>query len=381
MYIIIMFTYFMLTSLAVVYSLVTICYLFPFFIVDALAIKIKQITNRTNEPDFHGAQGIIFIVGIYGADGTAKDVENVETTFKQLNFATFLERDPTSTQIASLINAAAACKYPDGYKYIAFYFAGHGEREESTGKLFINGLQLNKAKPEILYIEEFIVDPLQRLKGPKKLLFFDCCQTLGSDTAYHGDNTLVKNPKPLPNVLLAFSASKGQKSFGDKTKGGIWTYYLCKNLKKKRSITAILNKTSKDVRLLRKEFQEPQTFCLPEFDEVILQRGMSIIEKELSAQNIINHLKTRNFSVGTHWILFVRLLGLSLEELASCKKSYSYINEFSEPAFEDFLTLWLTNDHECSWEKVDAVIYKLENDRKFNHFILDLLQFFYKFKF
>ena len=85
-------------------------------------------------------------MGIYGADGTAKDVENVEATFKHLNFATFLERDPTSAQIASLINAAAACKYPDGYKYIAFYFAGHGGREESTGKLFINGLQLNEAQ-------------------------------------------------------------------------------------------------------------------------------------------------------------------------------------------------------------------------------------------
>ena len=244
-----------------------------FYYIDALAIKIQQITNCTNEPGFHGAQGIIFIVGIYGADGTAKDVENVEATFKQLNFASFIERDPTSAQIAFLINAAAACKYPDGYKYIAFYFAGHGGREESTGKLFINGLQLNEAKPEILHIEEFIVDPLQRLKELKKLLFFDC-QTPGSGTAYHGGSTLVKNPKPLPNVLLAFSASEGKKSFGDKTKGGMWTYYLCKNLKKKKSVKALLIETSKDAHKLRKEFQEPQTFCLPEFDEVILQQGM-----------------------------------------------------------------------------------------------------------
>ena len=77
----------------------------------------------------------------------------------------------------------------------------------------------------------------------------------------------------------------------------------------------------------------------------------------------------------------MRLLGLSLEELASCKKSYSYLNEFSEPAFEDFLTLWLTNNDECSWEKVDAAIYKLENDCKFNQFILNLLHFFHSFKF
>ena len=270
-----MYTYF-ITCKKLIMHIVPINFCCPFFYyIDALAIKIQQVTNRTNEPDFHGAQGIIFIVGIYGADGTAKDVENVEATFKQLNFATFLERDPTSAQIASLINAAASCKYPDGYKYIAFYFAGHGGREESTGKLFINGLQINEAKPEILHIEEFIVNPLQRLNEPKKLFFFDCCQTPGSGTAYRGGNTLVKNPKPLPNVLLAFSASEGQKSFGDKTKGGIWTYYLCKNSKKKRSVKAWLTKTSKDVRKLRKEFQEPQTFCLPEFDEVILHQGMN----------------------------------------------------------------------------------------------------------
>ena len=104
-----------------------------------------------------------------------------------------------------------------------------------------------------------------------------------------------------------------------------------------------------------------------------------IEKKELSAQNIINHLKTRNFSISTHWILFVRLLGLSLEKLASCKKKDSYLNKFSEQAFEDFLTLWLTSDKECSWEKMDAAIYKLENDRKFNQFILDLLKVFFSF--
>ena len=130
----------------------------------------------------------------------------------------------------------------------------------------------------------FIMDPLQRLNEPKKLLFFDCCQTPGSGTAFRGGNTLVKNPKPLPNVLLAFSASEGQKSFGDKTKGGIWTYYLCKNLKKKKSLKALLIKTSRDVRKLRREFQEPQTICLPEFDEVILQQG---INGSLKRENMI----------------------------------------------------------------------------------------------
>ena len=99
------------------------------FCLDSVAIKVQQIHNRTHEPAFQRAQGIIFIVGVYGADGTAKDIENVEATFKELNFAVYTERDPPSFQIACLTRAAATCQYPYRYKYIAFYFAGHGGRD------------------------------------------------------------------------------------------------------------------------------------------------------------------------------------------------------------------------------------------------------------
>ena len=236
---------------------------------------MQQIENRTHEPAFQRAQGIIFIVGVYGADGTAKDVENVEATFKELNFAVFIERDPPSFQIACLLKAAAACQYPYRYKYIAFYFAGHGGRDESTGKLFIKGLQLDESNHEILHISEFIVQPLKEIKRLKKLCLFDCCQTASSGKAYRNASMTAQDLKTFPEMLIAYSASEGQKSFGDNTKGGIWTYHLCKNLKKKEPITKVLSMTSDDVTMLRKDFQEPVTVCLDEFNDIILNSGTS----------------------------------------------------------------------------------------------------------
>ena len=247
--------------------------LFSYYIA-TLEIKIRQIQNRTYEPGFQRAQGIIFIVGVYGADGTAKDVENIEATFKELNFAIFIERDPTSSQIACLIKAAAACQYPYRYEYIAFYFAGHGGRDQSNGKLFIKGLQLDESDPEILHIEEFVVQPLKEINRLKKLCLFDCCQTPGSGRAYRDREIYARDLKPVPGMLIAYSTSEGQKSFGDNTNGGIWTYHLCKNLKKKETATKVLSMTSDDVSKLRKEFQEPVTVCSDEFHQLMLQSGI-----------------------------------------------------------------------------------------------------------
>ena len=200
-------------------------------------------------------------MGIYSADGTAKDVKNVEATFKELNFAVFIERDPTSDQIACLTRAAAECQYPYRYEYIAFYFAGHGGRDKSTGKLFIKGLQLDESNPEILDMEEFIMQPLKEIKRLKKLCLFDCCQTLNGGRVYYDGSIDLQDLKPVPGMLIAYSTNEGQKSFGDNLKGGVWTYHLCKNLKIEEPITKVLARTFDDVTKLREEFQKPMTIC------------------------------------------------------------------------------------------------------------------------
>ena len=241
--------------------------------IETIQIKQQQIKNCTEEPDYSRAIGIIFIVGIFGADGTAKDVENVTSTFKELNFTVYIERDPTSAQIAGLIKAAAECGYPSRYKYIAFYFAGHGGRDES-GKLFVEGLQLDEKNPEILHIEEYIIDPLKNLNWFTRLFFFDCCQTIGNGASFRdGGGKQVQNPKPHPGMMVAYSTSEGQKSFGNRTDGGIWTYYLCKNIRESKKIEEVLSQTFSDVVKIRKQFQEPMTVCTDDTRNIVLKQG------------------------------------------------------------------------------------------------------------
>ena len=224
-----------------------------------IELKKKKIQNCMSEPHFRGSQGIIFIVGIYGADGTAKDVENLESTFRELNFTTYTERDPTSAEIAVLIQAIAQCEYPYRYKYVAFYYAGHGGMDAS-GKLFIKPLQLDEARPEILNIEEYVIEPMKSL-DLTRLFFFDCYQNQAKGTAYsaRSGGPITKKPKPHSSTLIAYATSEGQKSFGDRKNGGIWTYHLCRNLKKDLPLVTILAKTYEDVIKTREKFQEPLT--------------------------------------------------------------------------------------------------------------------------
>ena len=217
--------------------------------------KLK-IDNLTQEHKFARAKGIIFVVGIFGPDGTAEDVENIISTFKELNFAVFSERDLTAEKIACLVQAAAECRFPYKYRYIAFYFAGHGGTDES-GKSFIRGLQTDASKKEHLHIDDFIISPWKGLQLAR-LFFFDCCQSAGSGTAFRSDDGVVKKkPRPYPGEIVAFASNTGKKASGNITSGGVWTHYLCKNLRKPLLITTVLALTFDDVCKVQEDFQEP----------------------------------------------------------------------------------------------------------------------------
>ena len=171
--------------------------------------KLK-IDNLTQEHKFARTKGIIFVVGIFGPDGTAEDVENITSTFKELKFAVFSERDLTAEKIACLVQAAAECTFPYKYRYIAFYFAGHGGTDESD-KPFIRGLQTDASKKELLHIDDFIITPWKVLQLTR-LFFFDCCQSAGSGTAFRGDDGGVKKkPKHYPGEVVCFCIKQGQK--------------------------------------------------------------------------------------------------------------------------------------------------------------------------
>ncbi len=220
---------------------------------------MKKIEARLQEPQFQKVQGIIFIVGVFGTDGTALDVENVESTFKQLNFAVFVVRDPTAEEIACLMEAAGSLDYPYKYKYVAFYFAGHGGIDKDD-KPFIVGLQKDDSTTEVLYIDHYIVDPLKPLHDKKisRLFFFDCCQSAKKDIAFFSEGRALK-PKPHPGQLVAYATNAGLKSWGDKKNGGIWTHHFCKNLLEFQSdpIGEILFRTTDDVTKIKGDFQQP----------------------------------------------------------------------------------------------------------------------------
>ena len=227
------------------------------------------------------AQGIIFVIGIFGAEGTEKDVDNIVTTFEGLNFAVFVERDPTSEQIACLMRVVAECQYPHQYKYIAFYFAGHGG-QDSSKKRYIKGVQLNESNSTILHIEEYIVNPLNSLKHCHRLFFFDCCQSSDNDTPYHphsNDND-NRDPKVQPKVLIAFSTSPGLTSGGERKNGGLWTHNLCHNLKRNLPITDVLDIAREDVKREREGYQLPMTLCSNDFKEIVLLKEQQFQSNE-----------------------------------------------------------------------------------------------------
>ena len=220
-----------------------------------LAKNKKRIENCVNQPEYSRAQGIMIAVGMFGAPGTVKDIQNVQSTFEWLDFAFLSVQDPTSEELACLIKAAAEYNYPLRYKYIAFYFASHGGEDESG--LFVKTLEMDKSKP-ILHIEPYIIEPLKEVKLTR-LFFFDCCQTPGEGSAYRGDGPITRKPKPRSGQVIAYATSKGQMSVGDKDAGGLWTYHLCKNLRNQDLIVTVLAKTNDNVYAERKDFQQPTT--------------------------------------------------------------------------------------------------------------------------
>ena len=236
----------------------------------------KRIEKCVHQPEYKRAQGIILIVGMFGAAGTVVDIENVQQTFKELNFAILLIQDPTASEIASLIEGAAKFQYPYRYKFVAFYYAGHGGIDK-LGRPFVVPLQITNSNSDILHIEQFIIEPLKQ-KDLTRLFFFDCCQSQRSDTVAFRSTDMsyfvTKKPKPHPGQVVAYAASKGQMSVGDTNKGGLWTHHLCKHLSKEHPIVTVLAETYKDVVKERDDFQEP-TVVSQVSDTLTIRRGKS----------------------------------------------------------------------------------------------------------
>ena len=196
----------------------------------------------------------MFIVGMYGAPGTDVDVKKVQTTFEHpdINFAILPIQSPTSAQLSAMIAAASKYGYPFCYKFVAFYFSGHGGTDKD-GIPFVQTLSEGR-----VFIEQSIIEPLKRIKKIR-LFFFDCCLSQPSTTAgarsvdtARSDDTSSAPPIIKCNCtqgeVVAYAVSKGQKAYGEQDEGGEWTRYLCVNILKPDPIVTVLAKTNREVK-------------------------------------------------------------------------------------------------------------------------------------
>ena len=100
-----------------------------------------------------------------GPEGVQLDITNISLTFEELNFAVLSHL--TSTELVSLLNVASAFIYPLSYKFIVFYFAGHGDVDPNNGHAYVIPMLLNEIDdPKKVYIEKAIVSQFSNAKSP-----------------------------------------------------------------------------------------------------------------------------------------------------------------------------------------------------------------------
>ena len=208
--------------------------------------------------------------------GTDVDADNICKTFRDyLNFATFFSEDLTCAELACLVKAAAECRYPLNYDFIAFYYAGHGG-VDSSGREFVLPFHLTGGNTKnVLYIRdiissftcEYAVRIRDRNKNRKCLFFFDCCLIFRPGLAVHGTEKVFNLGCPQ-DCLVAYATSINHVSGGSKTNGGLWTRYLCQRLKNVESLTTILDCTTDDVKDARAKSTEKDkvTYQLPHYE-------------------------------------------------------------------------------------------------------------------
>ena len=226
------------------------------------------------QPEYQLAQGIIFTIGMFGPGGTTLDVDKIQSTFKRLNFSVFLYPNPNCIKINNLVRATAEMKYPDTYRFIAFYYTGHGGRNEQGS--YIVPVQPTGSVDGFVNIEKCIVEPLQHLKLVR-LFVFDCCLKpgIGASTFDYHNNVQENKMKRHPSEAMVFATYKGQAAVGDTSNGGLLIHTLCEKLLEEKPLVTTLAETADIVANKRGEDQRPMiTFTLN--SSITIMKGISL---------------------------------------------------------------------------------------------------------
>ena len=203
--------------------------------------------------------------GAWKLNGTAKDKERWEKTFKYLNFDV-----RTSEKVglnASKEEMLRLCKLPQiivirqkdvpNYRFVAFVFSGHGYRDTSNNHIIVS----QDGEPLSLESEVFPCLFGGRRGDCIKLIFIDACRSDPSQkelalTGSHVEkaiccsNSAVHVAPDLPtttdDVFIAFATLEGL-SAEDTAQGSVFSSSFTKWLKKDISFVSAMMKVTEEV--------------------------------------------------------------------------------------------------------------------------------------
>ena len=225
-------------------------YLVVFFFQDTCKMKdfLNKYTDRIKIALSGNKQGFAILVGMTSVTGAVMDTRNMESSFKELDFAVLEELSIEHCKLSALIKAITTYPYTakaQSCKVIVFYFAGQGNLDSKKKLSIVTG--------DSLYLDtENVFSPFHPTKAPqlkniKRLFFFDIyLQPELGPKNQPKPNTVPLLEYTVPTqgkTLVAFSASYGDDHRGDVFKGGHWTRFLCKNLLKDQDISLVLADT------------------------------------------------------------------------------------------------------------------------------------------
>lgn len=202
-----------------------------------------QLDNKVGDNLHKGGLAIVTGITIGGTPtGVKEDMQNMKTAFKSIGLAVWKLKNASKAKITGVLRCIAQYEFPVGYKFIIFYFSGHGGSLHNHPYICTDAnVDGNQNK---LYISEGIVSHLLPKQNPKlrravrRIFLFDSC--LSDDTLRRVEQHTQEVHEriqcndmrfsPEGNVLVAFSTSMRATAKADRDLGGVWTRNLAKNI-------------------------------------------------------------------------------------------------------------------------------------------------------
>ena len=163
-------------------------------------VKIMTNAHRDHNPKI-GFAVIFGVVNKMGPQGTDLDIKNIKTTFDDLNFATWVIKNPTPTIMKKAVKIVSEYNFFDiELKWLVFYYAGHDGSIDKKG-YFV--LPCDNDKHENFPIDSEVIDQFQpndpncHFGNHKRLFLFDCCLKEDKLNITYNSSTSLKSISTL----------------------------------------------------------------------------------------------------------------------------------------------------------------------------------------